>query len=215
VSVETSAPRRGVMRRTYDWVLGWAESPYATLALFVLAFAESSIFPIPPDVLLLALCLGSPRKSLKYALVCSLGSVLGGIAGYYIGYAFEPVGRWIITTLANPDTFETVARLYQEDAFFYVLVAAFTPIPYKVFTIAGGMFHDWVPLSTLVLASIVGRSARFFLVAGLIWKFGRPIQNFIDRRFNQLMWIFLLLLAGGFAAIKFFGSHELDKGAVI
>ncbi|MFG0319254.1 MAG: YqaA family protein, partial [Planctomycetota bacterium JB042] len=135
------AARPSLMRRLYDWVIGFAESKHAALALFLLAFAESSFFPIPPDVLLLALCFGAPRKSLFYALVCALGSVLGGVGGYYIGYAFSDLGRWLISTLAGPDKFDVVAGMYGDDAFFYVTVAAFTPIPYKVFTIAGGMFH--------------------------------------------------------------------------
>ncbi len=197
-----------MMRRLYDWILGLAETKYAVAALALLAFAESSFFPIPPDVLLLALCLGAPARSLRYAFVCSIASVLGGIGGYSIGYAFEPFGRWIITHVASPEKFDVVAGMYGEDAFFYVCVAAFTPIPYKVFTIAAGMFHESVPLSTLVLASLLGRSARFFLVAGLVWKFGPPVKYFIDRHFNRLMWTFLVLLVLGFAAIKFVGGHS-------
>jgi len=196
------------MRRLYEWILGLAGTRYGLPALAILAFAESSFFPIPPDVLLLALCLGLPRSSLKYALVCSLFSVLGGIGGYYIGYGIEPLGRWIITHVASPEKFDVVAGMYGEDAFFYITVAAFTPIPYKVFTIAAGMFHESVPLSALVLASMVGRTARFFLVAGLVYKFGPPIRVFIGRYFNRLMWIFLALLVLGFLALKLLGGHE-------
>lgn len=206
---ETAEPaaRPGMVRRLYEWVLTLSETPYAVPALAVLAFAESSFFPIPPDVLLLALCLGKPRKAFLYALICSVFSVLGGVGGFYIGYAMEPVGRWIITHVASAEKFDVVAAMYGEDAFFFITVAAFTPIPYKVFTIAAGMFHESVPLSTLVLASAVGRSARFFLVAGLIWKYGPSVRVFIGRYFDRLMWIFLFLLILGFAVLKFAGSH--------
>ncbi|MBI4881519.1 MAG: DedA family protein [Planctomycetes bacterium] len=202
------AKRPGLLRRTYDWVLGLAETPYAVPALAALAFAESSCFPIPPDVLLLALCLGLPRRSFRYALITSVFSVLGGIGGYGIGWAAEPVGRWIITHLASARAFDQVAVWYGEDAFFYILLAAFTPIPYKVFTIAAGIFHESVPLTTLVLASIVGRSARFYLVAALVYRFGPPVRVFIERHFDRLMWTFLVLIVLGFAAIKYLGGGE-------
>lgn len=200
--------RPGLVRRLYNWVLSLAETPWGIPALALLAFAESSFFPIPPDVLLLALCLGAPRKSLQFALICAIFSVLGGIGGYYIGYALEPVGRWIITHVASAEKFDLVAGYYRDDAFFYVVLAAFTPIPYKVFTIAAGMFHEVVPLSTLVMASVVGRSARFFLVAGLVYKFGPPVKQMIDKYFDRLMWAFLILLVLGFAAIKYLGGHK-------
>jgi membrane protein YqaA with SNARE-associated domain len=202
------APRPGVMRRTYDWIISFAESPHAMLALFVLAFFESSFFPIPPDVLLLAMCFAKPRRGLLYAAVCAVGSVLGGIAGYYIGYALEPTGRWIITTLASAETFAQVADYYREDAFTYILIAAFTPIPYKVFTIAAGVFHESVALETLVMASVIGRSGRFFLVAGLIYLFGPTMKIWIERYLDKIMWGGLILLVGGFAAIKFVHSGK-------
>ena len=189
-------PRQGALRRLYEWILGLAETRYGVLALALLAFAESSFFPIPPDVLLLALCLGLPRGAFKFALVCSICSVLGGVGGYYIGYSVEPVGRWIITHIASPDKFDVVAGMYGDNAFFFITVAAFTPIPYKVFTIAAGMFHESVPLSTLVLASVVGRSARFFLVAGLVYKYGPPVKVFIG------------LLVLGFASLPLVGGHQ-------
>lgn len=196
------------MRRLYFWVLGLADTRYGEPALFLLAFAESSFFPIPPDVLLLALCLGRPKRSLRFALTCSVGSVLGGIGGYWIGYAFEPLGRWIIAHLASPEKFDLVADMYGRDAFFYIAVAAFTPIPYKVFTIAAGMFHESVGLETLVLASAMGRTARFLLVGGLVYRYGPPIRVFIERAFDRLLWAFLVLLVAGFVAIKFLGGGD-------
>jgi membrane protein YqaA with SNARE-associated domain len=173
-------------------------------ALFVLAFAESSFFPIPPDVLLVALALGAPRRALRFALICTVGSVLGGVAGYAIGWGFwEGVGRRIlIDTYGFEDAFERVGEMYRQNAFLAVFTAAFTPIPYKVFTIAAGVFHDSVSLPTLVLASIVGRGARFFLVAGLIARFGAPATRFIDAHFNRLALLFAVLLVGGFVLVK-------------
>ncbi|MBI2442184.1 MAG: DedA family protein [Lentisphaerae bacterium] len=193
----------GWLKRLYHWVLHWAATPYGASALFLLAFAESSFFPIPPDMLLIALALSRPRKSLWFALICSLGSVLGGIAGYGIGYFFwEAVGEPIINFYHAQAAFAKVQGYYQRDAFFYVFLAAFTPIPYKVFTIAGGIcqIRLW---QDLVLASLIGRSLRFFLVAALFYFCGPPIKQFIDRYFEILTIVFGVLLVGGFIAIKY------------
>ncbi|MDD5483028.1 MAG: VTT domain-containing protein [Kiritimatiellae bacterium] len=187
----------------YQWVLHWVETPYSAPALFLLAFSESSFFPIPPDVLLVAMALSLPRKGFYYAAVCSLGSVLGGIAGYGIGYFFwDAVGQPIINFYHAQAAYETVQKAYQENAFFAVFTAAFTPIPFKVFTIAGGICHIrlW---QDLVLASLIGRSLRFFLVATLFFFFGPSIKRFIDRYFEVLTIIFTVLLIGGFLAIKY------------
>lgn len=191
------------MKRLYQWVLHWAETPYGVPALFIVAFVESSFFPIPPDILLIALALSVRRKAFYYATICSLGSVLGGMAGYGIGYFFnEAIGQPIIRFYHAEEVFLQVQQLYQENAFFAVFTAAFTPIPYKVFTIAGGIcaIDFW---RDLVLGSAIGRSGRFFLVAALFFFFGPPIKTFIDRYFELLTVIFTLLLVGGFVAIKF------------
>ncbi|MBI2438053.1 MAG: DedA family protein [Lentisphaerae bacterium] len=191
------------LKRLYQWVLHWADTPYGAPALFLLAFAESSFFPIPPDVLLIALALSLPRRSLWFAGICSAGSVLGGMAGYAIGYFFwEAVGQPIINFYHAQAAFAKVQGYYQQDAFLYVFMAAFTPIPYKVFTIAGGIcqIRLW---QDLVLASLIGRSLRFFLVAGLFFWFGPPIKHFIDRYFELLTIVFGVLLLGGFIAIKY------------
>lgn len=172
-------------------------------ALFLLAFAESSFFPIPPDVLLIALALAMPSRSLWYAAVCSAGSVLGGMVGYAIGYFFwDTVGQPIINFYQAQAAFATVQGYYQDNAFFYILLAAFTPVPYKVFTIAGGIcqIQFW---QELVLGSLIGRSLRFFAVAGLFYFFGPPIKKFIDRYFELLTVLFGILLVGGFLAIKY------------
>ena len=202
--VVTSAPapaKRGAVRRLYDWTIGWADRPGGTWALFVLAFAESSFFPIPPDVLLMALCIGRPRRSLWFAGVCTVGSVLGGIAGYYIGYElFEQVGRPVLEAYGVMDKFDWVGAQYRANLVLALGTAGFTPVPYKVFTIAGGAFQ--VPFLPFVLVSVVSRGARFFLVAGLIRIFGPAIKSFIDRYFNLLSIVFVVLLVLGFVVVK-------------
>ena len=189
-------------KQMYDWVLSWGKSPFATLALFILAFIESSFFPIPPDVLLLALCVSVPSRSFWYALICSIGSVLGGIFGYYIGYAlYETVGAVIISSLGLQSAFAYVGGLFQQNAFWSIFAAAFTPIPYKVFTIAAGVWK--IPLLTLIVASALGRPLRFFLVAGILYFFGPKTKEFIDKYFNLLTLLFFILLVGGFLVVKY------------
>lgn len=201
---EANLPRVNWLRRLYAWVLQWAETPYAIPALVVIAFAESSFFPIPPDVLLIALCMGRSGSSFRYALWCSVASVAGGMFGYYIGYAAEPLGRWIIFDLLHQGAaWDVVARLYGENAFLAILTAAFTPVPYKVFTIAAGVFHEQVSFGTLVAASAIGRPARFFLVAAAIRYFGPPVKKLLDRYFEWFTLLFGVLLIGSFFLIKF------------
>lgn len=193
------------LRKLYDWVLGWAYHPGGIWALFSIAVAESSFFPIPPDVLQIALGLSKPKRSFWYALISSVGSVLGGILGYFIGlFLYESIGKNIIEFYHLQATFEKVGLYYQAQAFIWIFIAAFTPVPYKVFTIAAGVYHTFVPLSILVLASAVGRPARFFLVASLLYFFGPKIKDFIDRYFNLLTLIFGLLVVLGFLALKYF-----------
>src|SRR3989338_7542589 len=193
----------GFLRKLYDWVLSWAHKKYSSFALFVLAFTESSFFPIPPDVLQIALSVSKPKKSFFFALISSIGSVLGGIFGYFIGFfLFDSVGKLIIDALGYQPQFDAVGNLYKSYAFLAILTAAFTPIPYKVFTIAAGVWK--VGLLPLITASVIGRSARFFLVATLIYMFGPKIKVFIDKYFNLLTIIFIILLVGGFIVIKYF-----------
>lgn len=193
-----------LLRRLYDWVLSWAHHPAGTWALAGISFAESSFFPIPPDVLQIALGLSRPKRSFWYAFVSSVGSVTGGIFGYFIGYfLYETAGRAIIHFYHLEATFELVGGYYQAQAFWWIFVAAFTPIPYKVFTIAAGVYHNFVPLPVLFFASAIGRPARFFLVGSLIYFFGPKIKNFIDRYFNWLTVAFAVLLVGGFLLIKY------------
>lgn len=204
-------PRKAnIVRRLYDWVLGWSESRWGEVALFVLAFAESSFFPVPPDVLLIALCLGNPRRAFRYALICTAGSVLGAVSGYAIGYFLwqnasgEPtaLAQWFFNAgIFTPEGFEKVRAMFEQWDFWVIFTAGFTPIPYKLFTIAGGVFNINIPM--FVLASIVSRGLRFFLIAGLIWKFGAPIKAFIDKYFNLLAIVFTVLLIGTFVLVKF------------
>ena len=191
-----------MLRRLYNWVLGWSESPYATSALFVLAFVESSFFPIPPDVLLMALAVSAPKRALYYALVCTIGSVAGGVLGYAIGYYFyEILGAPIIEFYGVNESFALVGEKYNDNAFTAIAIVGFTPIPYKVFTIAAGVFK--VPLPTLIAASLLGRAGRFLLVGGLIRVFGPAIRDFIDRYFNILTVAFVVLLVLGFVVVSY------------
>lgn len=191
------------IRRLKEWVEGYAERPHAQWALFWIAFAESSFFPIPPDVLLIAMAVIVPKKAFRYALICTVGSVLGGVFGYFIGWAFfETIGQPILNFYGAMGHYESVRVLYSEHAFVAILSAAFTPIPYKVFTIAAGTFE--ISLLTLIAASIIGRAGRFFLVASLFYFFGAPIKRFIDKYFEILTIAFLVLLIGGFVVIRLF-----------
>lgn len=199
------------IRRLYDWVLHWAETPYGAIALFLLSFAESSFFPVPPDVLLIALVLGAPPKAFRLALNCTTASVLGACLGYAIGYfvwwngpaTFSPVAWFFFHHIPGftVELFHRVQQLFEQWNFWIIFTAGFTPIPYKVFTISGGAFDISFPM--FLFASAVSRGARFFLVASLIWKFGEPIKGFIDRYFNLLAILFTALLIGGFVVIKY------------
>lgn len=195
--------RPGWLRRLYDWVLHWAETPYGTPALFLLSLAESSFFPIPPDPLLVALCLGKPASSLRFAAVCTAGSVVGGVIGYGIGFGtWNLVGDWFFTWVpgVSPEAFGEVQALYDRWDFWAVFLAGLTPIPYKVFTLSSGVFA--INFGIFAVASVLSRGLRFFLVAGLIYRFGPPIARFIDRYFDLLAWVFGILLVGGFVVIE-------------
>jgi membrane protein YqaA with SNARE-associated domain len=201
--------KRNIVRKLYDWVLHWADTPYGTLALFLLAFSESSFFPIPPDVLLIALILGRINKAFFFATICSVASIIGGLAGYGIGsfiwrsFTWQHVDTFFFTYIPGftEEIFSLIQNNYQEYGFFYVFTAGFTPIPYKVFTIGAGVFE--LNLGKFILASALSRSARFFIVAALLYKFGAPIKEFIDKYFNLLATLFILLLVGGFVVIKY------------
>ena len=190
-------------RSIYDWTIHWAKSKHAEYALFCISFAESSFFPVPPDVLLIPMVISERKKWFRIALICSVASVLGAFLGYYIGYElFELVGKKIVEMYNMQQVVEVLRQKYEAHAFITVFTAAFTPIPFKAITITAGLFK--ISLFSLFIGSAIGRSARFFLVAGLIRIYGEKIQVFIEKYFNLLTIIFMILLAGGFFALKFF-----------
>ena len=191
----------GPLHRLYHWVLGWADRPGGTWALFGIAFAESSFFPIPPDVLLIPLALGNVRRSLWFALVCTAGSVAGAVLGYVIGSSlFASIGQPIIELYHGMDHYNELGQLFEDNLLVTLGTAGFTPIPFKVFTIAAGAFG--VSFPAFVAISALSRGARFFLVAGLIRLFGEPIRVFIEKYFNLLTIAFVVLLVLGFVAVS-------------
>ena len=192
----------GWLKKLYDWVLHWAETSYAIPALMALAFAESSFFPIPVDILLIAMAVAIPRRSFEYASYASLFSVMGGVGGYIIGSHFMGMIGWpIIHFYGYESQFNSLSEGFRHYNFFAVLAAALTPIPYKVFTItAGAVSSDFMEF---FVASAIGRSLRFFAVAALIYFFGDSIKAFIEKYFNLLSVIFTILLIGGFFIISY------------
>jgi membrane protein YqaA with SNARE-associated domain len=199
------------LKKLYDWVLKWSETPYGPIALFILAFIESIFFPIPPDVLLIALALGSATKSFRFALNCTIGSVAGAFIGYAIGHFAWLTVAGEFTGFANfffnnipgfsVNLFNSIKALFNQWDFWVIFTAGFTPIPYKVFTVTAGVFD--INLVMFFIASIISRGARFFIVAWLIWKFGPSIKKFIEKYFNMLALGFTVLLIGGFVLIKY------------
>lgn len=217
---ERSAPERaytgvlGWIRRLYEWVEDLAGKRHAVRALFLLAAAESIVFPIPADVLLIALCVGRPKRSFYFAAVCTLGSVLGAIVGYSLGYwmwyeggggavEFSAVAEFFFRVIPGftVEQFENVRQLYNQYDFWAIFAAGFTPLPYKLFTVTAGVFQ--LNIATFLLASLVSRAARFFLVGGLFFVFGRTIKSFVDRYLEPLAVAFTILLIGGFVAVKY------------
>jgi membrane protein YqaA with SNARE-associated domain len=193
-----------LIRRLYDWVLHWAETPYGGPALFLLALVESSVFPVPPDVLLITLCISLPSRAWRYALLASIGSVLGGLLGYGIGWGVWPlVNSFFFNYIPGftPELFSRVQGLFSEYVFWVVFTAGFTPIPYKVITIGSGVFQ--INLAVFMIASLISRSLRFVLVAWLLYRYGPGVRSFIDRYFNLLSILFLVLLIGGFLLLKY------------
>ena len=194
--------KRNVIRRLYDWVLHWAETPYGTLVLVILAFSESSFFPVPPDILLIALAISIPKRSFFYALLTMVSSVVGGILGYYIGIGLmEAVGWKIVHFYHAEELFHHLFEVFNKYNFWAVLTAAITPIPYKVFTISAGAART--DFTIFMIASILGRSIRFFTVGTLIYFFGERIKHLIDKYFNILSIVFVILLIGGFVVVKY------------
>jgi membrane protein YqaA with SNARE-associated domain len=191
-----------MMRRAYDWTMRMASHSRAPQALFWVAFLESSVFPIPPDVMLIPMVVANRAKAWLYATICTVGSVVGGVVGYAIGYyLYETVGQWLINVYGLGAQFEAYRAAYNEWGLWIILIKGFTPIPYKLVTIASGAaaFDFWV----FVVASVATRGARFFLVAALLYWFGEPIREFIERRLTLLTTAFVVLLVGGFIAVRY------------
>lgn len=191
-----------MLRRLYDWTMRQAESPHAIYALAVIAFVESSIFPIPPDVLMIPMIIAAPTRAWRVALVATIASVLGGFAGYGLGnLAMESIGAPILEFYGQIEKFDEFKAWFDEYGSWAVLGAGVTPFPYKVITITAGALD--MDLGVFGLSSVVARGLRFFVVAALLWKFGAPIRDFIERRFGLVATIFFVLLVGGFVAIKY------------
>lgn len=191
-----------MLRGLYDWTIRLSGHRHAPWGLAVVSFVESSVFPIPPDVVLIPMVLSQRAKAWAYAAICTVASVVGGIFGYAIGYfLFDTLGQTILNFYGYQDAFASFAARYNEWGVWIVLIAGFTPFPYKVITIASGVTQ--LNFLVFMLASIVARGARFFIVAGLLWWFGPPIRAFIDRYFGLLSFLFMALLIGGFVVARY------------
>jgi membrane protein YqaA with SNARE-associated domain len=193
---------RPLLRSLYDWTMDKARHPKAIWWLAGVSFAESSFFPIPPDVMLVPMVLADRRHAWRIAGVCLIASVLGGLLGYYIGFALlESVGQWIISLYGMQEGLENFRDWYTEWGLWVILIMGATPIPYKIVTIASGMANFSLPV--FIIASLVTRGIRFYLVAGLLYWFGEPIRAFIERRLTLVTTVFVVALVGGFAALKY------------
>ncbi|WP_068306348.1 YqaA family protein [Pararhodobacter sp. CCB-MM2] len=191
-----------MLRSLYDWTLSLAAHPRALWALAIVAFVESSFFPIPPDVLMIPMIIAAPRRAFLIAFVATVSSVLGGLLGYAIGaLAFDTLGFPILEALGKGDAVLEFNDRFNDLSFWPVLIAGLTPFPYKVITIMSGW--TGLPLLTFVVTSIVARAGRFFLVAALLHFFGAPIRDFIEKRLGLMTVLFVVLLAGGFFAVRY------------
>ncbi|WCR12155.1 DedA family protein [Paracoccus stylophorae] len=191
-----------MLRRLYDWTMGLAAHRHAMAALFGVSFIESSVFPIPPDVLMIPMVLAQRARAMAIALVATAGSVLGALLGYWIGAALmDTVGQWVLTAYGKQAAWQDLAARFAEYGGWAVLFAALTPFPFKVITIFSGAVG--LPLPLFLLTSVLGRAGRFFIVAGLLWRFGPPIRIFIEERLGLVFTLFMVALIGGFIALRY------------
>ncbi|MGB1264970.1 MAG: YqaA family protein [Nereida ignava] len=191
-----------MIQRLYNWTLSMAEHPHALWVLALVSFVESSVFPIPPDILMIPMILAAPSRAFVIAGVALVSSVLGGLLGYAIGaLAFDTLGQPILQALGKADSMEAFNGRFNEVGFWAVLIAGVTPFPYKVITIMSGWTA--MPLGTFIVTSIIARGLRFFIVAALLWKFGAPIKTFIEKRLPLMFTLFVVVLIGGVYAVKF------------
>ncbi|MCV6596178.1 MAG: DedA family protein [Mangrovicoccus sp.] len=191
-----------MLRRLYDWTLSLAETRYALWALAAVSFVESSVFPIPPDILMIPMIIAAPHRAFLIAGVCTLASVLGGAFGYFIGaFLFDSIGLPVLEFYGKEKYFDEFAARYNEWGAWAVLIAGVTPFPYKVITILSG--STALNFGVFMVASVVARGLRFFIVAALLWKYGEPIKEFIEKRLGLMFTLFCILLVGGFAVVKY------------
>lgn len=196
-----------MLRRLYDWTLGLAGRPNAELWLAVISFVESSFFPIPPHPLLGLMCLARPERALRFGVICTIASVLGGLFGYAIGYyLYESVGQGLLAALGLAGKFPASACYLREYGAQIILVKGATPIPFKLITLTAGFIH--MDLFTFIWASVVSRGVQFILVGFLFWKFGRPIKAVIEKYLGLVTAAFLILLVGGFVAASLLTGHS-------
>jgi len=189
-----------MLRRLYDWTISLAQTPHALWALAVVSFIESSFFPIPPDVLMIPMIIARPSRAFLIAGIATVASVTGGLFGYYIGASLmETVGQPILEMYGKGDSFAEMSAVFNDYGAWAVVIAGVTFLPFKVITIASGV--TGLPLSVFIASSIFARSLRFFLVAALLWKYGEPIRDFIEKRLGLMFILFCVLLIGGFAMI--------------
>ncbi|MBF9021477.1 MULTISPECIES: YqaA family protein [unclassified Roseobacter] len=193
-----------MLRGLYNWTMGLAGHRHALWALAIVSFAESSIFPIPPDILMIPMLLARPNRAFLIASVCLIASVLGGIAGYAIGALFyDQIGAPILAALGKADAMAEFNARFNDLGFWPVLIAGLTPFPYKVITIMSGW--TGLPLGTFIVTSIIARGIRFFVIAALLRQFGAPLRDFIERRLGLMFTLFIVILLGGFYAVRFMG----------
>lgn len=190
-----------MLRKLYDWVLSLSRHKHADKALAAVSFAESSFFPVPPDVMLAPMVATRPDQAWRYATICTVASVVGGLLGYAIGYFLTPVGMWILEILGKADTFEASKALFQQYGAWVILIKGLTPIPYKLITIAAGIFQFSLPL--FIALSVVTRAARFFLVAFVIKRFGPAMLEMVEKRLALWTAIFVVVLVGAIVAVRF------------
>ena len=190
-----------MLKSLYDWTISLAEHPNALVALAIVSFVESSFFPIPPDVIMIPMIIARPNRAFLIAGIALVSSVLGGLLGYAIGaFAYEAIGQPILAALGKGDAMAEFSTRFNDLGFWAVLTAGVTPFPSKVITIMSGW--TGMPMGVFITTSILARGLRFFLVAGLLWKFGAPIRDFIEKRLGLMFTLFIILLIAGFAAVK-------------
>ena len=192
-----------MLRRLYNWTMSLSRSPHALWALAIVSFIESSVFPIPPDVLMIPMIIARPSRAFLIAGIATLASVLGALLGYYVGASlFDTIGQPVLNFYGKGTEFDAFAVKYNDWGAWAVLIAGITPFPFKVITITSGV--TGLSLPVFIVASIIARAFRFFMVAALLWRFGAPIQDFIERRLGLVFTVFVVLLVGGFAVLKLF-----------